>query len=194
MLAALAVVAQPSARAFDFGPEVFISVHDQELAVVKHNETVAKFRISTSKYGVGDDFGSYKTPAGTLWVCNKIGDKLPAGAVIKNRSATGEVIEANARGRDPIVTRVIWLRGLEDKNHNAYARCIYIHGTPEERTLGRPASYGCIRMRSCDVIKLYDLVSIGTHVTISGKPLAGMLSAENSGSFAWSNLFPGNGS
>jgi hypothetical protein len=165
----------PTARAFDFGAEVVVSVPNQEMAVLNHGEVVAKYKISTSKFGVGDDFGSYKTPAGTLWVCNKIGDKLPPGAVIKSRSATGEVLSPNAPGRDPIVTRVIWLRGLEDQNRNAYARLIYIHGTPEEHTLGRPSSFGCIRMRSKDVIALYDLVQIGTHITISEKRLASLL-------------------
>jgi lipoprotein-anchoring transpeptidase ErfK/SrfK len=187
MLSCFASLALPAAKAFDFGPEIFISVRDQELAVVNNNETVARYRISTSKFGVGDDFGSYKTPAGTLWVCNKIGDKLPPGAVIKSRSATGEVLNANAPGRDPIVTRVIWLRGLEPQNHNAYERCIYIHGTPVERTLGRPASYGCIRMRSQDVVTLYDVVRIGTHVTISEKSLGSMLPSGNSSPLAWSN-------
>jgi lipoprotein-anchoring transpeptidase ErfK/SrfK len=186
-LAGLLVLAQPAAKAFDFGPEIYVSVRDQELAVVKNNETVGKYPISTSKFGVGDSFGSYKTPAGTLWVCNKIGDRLPAGAVIKNRNATGEVLKPNAPGRDPIVTRVIWLRGLDGGTQNAYARCIYIHGTPEEHNLGKPASYGCIRMRSKDVIALYELVRVGTHVTISEKSLASLLPADNSGWLSASN-------
>jgi hypothetical protein len=169
----------PAARAFDFGPEVIISVCDQEMAVVKNSQAVAKYRVSTSKFGVGDSSGSYRTPLGTMWVCNKIGGKLPVGAVIKNRAPTGEVLPPNAPGRDPIVTRVIWLRGLEGRNHNAYVRCIYIHGTPEERTIGRPASYGCVRMRSKDVIALYDTVRVGTHVTISEKPLSSLLPEED---------------
>lgn len=174
-------------RAFDFGAEIIISARNQELAVVNHGEVVAKYRISTSKFGLGDDFGSYKTPTGTLWVCNKIGDNLPSGAVIKNRNATGEVLPANAPGRDPIVTRVIWLRGMEDQNRNAYTRCIYIHGTPEERTIGKPASFGCIRMRSKDVIAIYDLVQVGTHVVISDKSLSSVLSSERASGFASAN-------
>jgi len=186
IFAGFVALAQPAARAFDFGPEIFVSVRDQELAVV-NNGTVAHYRISTSKFGVGDDIGSYKTPSGTLWVCNKIGDKLPPGAVIKNRNATGEVLPANAPGRDPIVTRVIWLRGLDGQTQHAYSRFIYIHGTPEEKTLGRPVSYGCIRMRSKDVIALYDIVQIGTHVTISEKSLASLVPVANSNSIAESN-------
>ena len=167
--------------ALDFGPNIFISAHDQKLAVYDHGEVLAKYPISTSKYGLGDSSGSYKTPLGTLWVCNKIGDNLPLGAVIRNRNATGEVLSPNAPGRDPIVTRVIWLSGLEPQNRNAYARCIYIHGTPEERNLGKPASYGCIRMRSKDVAELYKLVRIGTHITISDKGLSSLLPSEHTG-------------
>jgi len=165
--------------AMDFGPDIYISAKDQKLAVVNHGAVLAKYPISTSKFGLGDSQGSYKTPLGTLWVCNKIGDNLPLGAVIRHRSATGEVLAPNAPGRDPIVTRVIWLRGLEAQNRNAYGRCIYIHGTPEERNLGRPASFGCIRMRSKDVADLYRLVQVGTHITISEKGLSSLMPVEH---------------
>ena len=167
------------AQALDFGPSIIISARDQKLAVVDGDKVQAKYDISTSKYGLGDVFGSYKTPVGTLWVCNKIGDNLPPGTVIRHRYATGEVVPPNAPGRDPIISRVIWLRGLDDQNKNAYQRCIYIHGTPEESLLGKAASYGCIRMRSKDVIALYDLVRIGTHVTITDGPLSRLLPAKH---------------
>src|ERR1043166_7994552 len=75
-------------HAADFGAEILISAHDQELAVIKDGRVIEKFRVSTSKFGLGDNFGSYRTPVGTLWVCDKIGDNLPMGAVIKNRNAT----------------------------------------------------------------------------------------------------------
>ncbi len=103
----------------------------------------------------------------------KIGDGLPVGAVIKNRNATGEILKANAPGRDAIVSRVIWLRGMEGTTANTRDRCIYIHGTAEEQRIGRRASFGCVRMRSKDVIVLYNLVHIGTHVRISTKPASG---------------------
>lgn len=164
-----------AASAIDFGAEVLISVHDQKMALMKNNQVVAEFRISTSRFGLGDELGSYKTPMGVLWVCNKIGDNLPLGAVIRHRFATGEVLAPNAPGRDPIVTRVIWLKGLSGDTQRAYDRCIYIHGTAEEKRLGKPVSWGCIRMSSRDVAQLYDAVSIGTHVTISDKKLAALL-------------------
>ena len=81
----------------------------------------------------------------------------------------------NALGRDPIVTRILWLRGRELQNANAFRRDIYIHGTPEERNIGLPASYGCVRMRSEDVIKLYDMVGPGARVTIVDGPLADLV-------------------
>jgi hypothetical protein len=106
------------------------------------------------------------TPIGFLQVAMKIGDHAPPGAVFHNRRFTGEILPPNAPGRDPIVTRIIWLRGLEPSNARAFARCIYIHGTPEEKLIGRPASYGCIRMKSCDVTALYNQLTRGTLVQI----------------------------
>jgi lipoprotein-anchoring transpeptidase ErfK/SrfK len=147
--------------------EIVVSVPDQQLAVIDRGKVISKYPISTSKFGLGDGSGSYRTPLGVLFVSAKFGDHLPAGAVIKNRVSTGEIVNPNAPGRDAIVSRVIWLRGMEQQNRGARDRCIYIHGTPEERLLGQPVSFGCIRMRSRDVIALYDLAHIGTHVTIT---------------------------
>ena len=86
--------------------------------------------------------------------------------VFKDRKPTGEILFPNAPGRDPIVTRILWLKGKEPRNRNAYARYIYIHGTPEEKNLGQPKSYGCIRMSSADVAQLYECVEKGTRVDI----------------------------
>ena len=85
----------------------------------------------------------------------------------KDRKPTGEIVPVNAPGRDPIVTRILWLKGLERQNANAFERMIYIHGTPEEARLGTPASYGCIRMRSVDVIALFNTVGRGARVIVS---------------------------
>ena len=109
---------------------------------------------------------------GKLEIAKKIGDNAPPGAVFKDRLRTGEVIAPDSPGRDPIVTRILWLRGLEAQNANAFSRDIYIHGTPEEWRIGTPASYGCIRMRSSDIIQLYDIVGTGAAVTIVDVPLA----------------------
>ena len=147
--------------------DMIVSVPDQVLAFVDRGKLIARYSISTSKFGTGDSNASYRTPLGTLFVSAKIGDRLPSGAVIKNRIPTGETVAVDAPGRDAIVSRVIWLRGMETQNQKARDRCIYIHGTPEEHRIGKPASFGCIRMRSRDIIDLYDRVHIGTHVTIT---------------------------
>ena len=158
--------------------EIIISVPDQELAVIDRGKVISKYAISTSKFGLGDGNGTYRTPLGTLFVSAKFGDHLLAGAAIKDRVPTGEIVNANAPGRDAIVSRVIWLRGMEQQNRSACDRCIYIHGTPEERRIGAPASFGCIRMRSRDVIALYDLAHIGMHVTVTPKRIADFVRPE----------------
>jgi hypothetical protein len=104
-------------------------------------------------------------------VAKKIGDGAPAGMKFKNRRPTGEVVAVNAPGRDPIVTRILWLKGLEAQNAHAFGRAIYIHGTPEEYKIGSPASFGCVRMRSRDVIWLFDNIGEGAQVYITPDPL-----------------------
>ena len=151
--------------------ELVVSVSDQKLAVVVNGKIYKDYHISTSRYGEGDNWGSWRTPTGMLQIAGKIGASAPAGAVFSRRQVTGEVLPANAPGRDPIVSRIIWLRGLEEANRNAYKRCIYIHGTPQEAFLGRKASFGCIRMRSADVIEVFNWVNVGTPVAILEDPL-----------------------
>jgi hypothetical protein len=83
------------------------------------------------------------------------------------RRPTGEIVKPNSPGRDPIVSRILWLRGLQFQNARAFSRAIYIHGTAEEWKIGTPASYGCIRMRSQDVIHLFDIVGVGAEVDVT---------------------------
>lgn len=146
--------------------KIVISAADQKMLLLEDGKPLATYRISTSKYGLGDAFDSYATPLGRLSICKKIGDGKPCGTVFKDRKPTGEILSPNAPGRDPIVTRILWLRGEEPQNRNASARYIYIHGTPEEKNLGRPKSYGCIRMSSTDVLQLYQLVGRGASVEV----------------------------
>ena len=143
-----------------------VSVPDQKIAILENGATVAEFRVSTSRYGLGDRSGSYATPLGELQIAAKLGDGAPLGAVFRNRRMTGEVLRPNAAGRDPIVTRILWLRGLQSCNANAFGRNIYIHGTPVENLIGRPASYGCIRMRSKDVVQLFEMMPVGGKVDV----------------------------
>ncbi|HEY2615150.1 MAG TPA: L,D-transpeptidase [Chthoniobacterales bacterium] len=164
VLSALIALA-PVLRA-DGPSRLIVSVRDQKLMVVENGGKVATYPVSTSKFGVGDNWGRMTTPLGFLQIVQKIGDHAPVGAVFHNRRFTGEIICPNAPGRDPVITRIMWLRGLEAANAHAFSRCIYIHGTPEEKLIGRPASYGCIRMKSTDVAALYAQVQLGTVVEI----------------------------
>lgn len=146
--------------------KMIVSVRDQKMLLVRDGAPVKTYKISTSKFGVGDGPGSNCTPLGRLQVAKKIGDNAPMGSVFKARRPTGEVIRPDAPGRDPVVTRIMWLTGTESRNQNAFRRTIYIHGTPEERRLGSPASYGCIRMGSSDVADLYNRIGTGADVFV----------------------------
>ena len=147
-------------------PSIVVSVPDQTLALVDKGVVTARFPVSTSKFGLGDSPNSFATPLGSMEIASKIGANAPLGAVFKARRPTGEILPPNARGRDPIVTRILWLRGLEKGNARAYSRNIYIHGTPVEKLVGRPVSYGCIRMRSKDVARLFGAVNVRTKVAV----------------------------
>lgn len=150
----------------DTSSQLVISVRDQKLILVQNGAKVTTYPVSTSMFGLGDSWGRMTTPIGYLAVEKKIGDNAPSGAVFHNRRLTGEILQPDAPGRDPVVTRIIWLRGLEAQNAHAFQRGIYIHGTPQEKTIGRPASYGCIRMKSSDVTELYNRVPLGAVVQI----------------------------
>jgi len=166
LLSASAAHGGSSIPAPTLSTRVIISVRDQKLMLMQNGNLIATYPVSTSKYGLGDSWGSLATPLGLLQVAQKIGDHAPMGAVFHNRRWTGEVLRPNTPGRDPVMTRIIWLRGLETANAHAFNRCIYIHGTNEEKLIGRPASFGCIRMRSSDVALLYGQLPLGAPVEI----------------------------
>jgi lipoprotein-anchoring transpeptidase ErfK/SrfK len=154
---------------------MLISAADQKMVLLRDGQPIRSYPVSTSKFGLGDRPGSNHTPLGKLRVKKKIGHELPEGTVFKSRVPTGEVLPVDAPGRDPIVTRILWLDGLEPGNRNAFGRYIYIHGTPEERNIGLPVSYGCIRMRSRDVVELFDVVGPHARVYITPNPLPAAL-------------------
>lgn len=168
----VATVSLFSATGLMAAPSLVVSVPDQTLAVIDGGVVVEKFPVSTSRFGLGDSPNSYATPLGSLEIASKIGANAPLGAVFKSRKPTGEILKPNAAGRDPIVTRILWLRGLERANARAYNRGIYIHGTPVEQLIGRPASYGCIRMRSRDVARIFNEVGVGTKIEITNAGLS----------------------
>jgi L,D-transpeptidase catalytic domain len=146
--------------------EVRVSIRDQKVALVENGKAFKVYPCSTSKYGIGDRPGTYATPVGNLRVASKIGAGAPAGSAFHGRQRTGEIVKPNTPGRDIIVSRILRLDGLDPQNRRTYDRGIYIHGTPEEKNIGRPASYGCVRMKSTDVIELFDQVPVGTPVKI----------------------------
>ena len=165
LLPALLVILLPvGCTQLDNRHVMHISVDDQKMLVTDKGQPVATYPVSTSKFGLSSAPNSYGTPLGKHRVVRKIGQGVPPGAVFKSRRFTGEVLPVNAPGRDPIVTRILWLDGKEGRNRNSFGRYIYIHGTPEERNIGQPVSYGCIRMRSCDVIALFDRVGLGARL------------------------------
>jgi hypothetical protein len=178
-------------NSFSFGKDIhnkmIVSVRDQKMLLVRDGAPVKSYKISTSKFGVGDGPGSNCTPLGRLQVAKKIGDNAPLGSVFKARRPTGEVIRPNAPGRDPVVTRIMWLTGTESRNQNAFRRTIYIHGTPEERRLGSPASYGCIRMGSRDVADLYKRIGTGADVFV----IRGSIQTKKEGESTASNVKSG---
>jgi len=160
---------QPTPRQEGGRIEILVDVDAQKLRLIQGGLVVSSYPISTSRFGLGDAYRSYKTPVGTFRISDKLGSDLPIGAVLKGGRFTGEILPVNAPGRDPIVTRMIRLQGLEPQNRNTHDRGIFIHGTPEEKNLGKPVSWGCIRMRSRDVAELYGRVEVGTKVIISSR-------------------------
>lgn len=150
---------------------VLVSIPQQKLVLYRYDHRVVQFPVSTSKFGVGDRRGSYFTPLGEMEVARKIGANAPLGAVFHGRKMTGEIVPPNSGGRDPIVSRILWLRGLERCNRLAFERGIYIHGTAAEGLVGRRASFGCVRMRSRDVVQLFNNVELGARVRVVNRPI-----------------------
>ena len=139
-------------------------------------DTWRRYRVSTALNGAGEEAGSFCTPRGRHVIRAKIGAGQPANTVFVRRRATGEIytpqLSAQYPGRDWILTRILWLSGCEP-GYNRLGTCdtmrryIYIHGTPDEREMGKPASHGCVSMRNADLLELFELVSVGDMVHIS---------------------------
>ncbi len=172
ILAIVPVFLSSCGSSIDSNNQMVVSVRDQKMLLVRDGKPVKAYPVSTSKFGLGSRRGSRHTPLGNHVIAKKIGGGAPVGAVFKSRRRTGEVIRPNSPGRDPIVTRILWLSGRDSHNSNTFGRCVYIHGTPAERKIGRPASFGCIRMKSRHVIDLYKRVGVGAKVRIIRGSLA----------------------
>lgn len=152
-----------------------IDLARQELRLIESGGAVRRWPVSTAANGAGEQLDSECTPRGRHTVSEKIGGECPVNTVFVGRRPTGEIYDdalaEREPGRDWILTRILWLAGLEP-GRNAGGECdtksryIYIHGTPERTALGRPGSRGCVRMRNADVMALFDAVEVGTPVEI----------------------------
>jgi lipoprotein-anchoring transpeptidase ErfK/SrfK len=145
--------------------QIDVSIRDQRLTLTRGGEEPRSYPISTSRFGIGTEEGSMKTPLGRFRIAEKIGDNAAPGTIFKARVALGPD-DALPETEDFITSRILWLDGLEEENANTRDRFIYIHGTKHEGEIGTPASHGCIRMRNADVIELFELVDETTQVVI----------------------------
>ena len=145
--------------------KIDISVSKQRLTLKLGRKKLGEYPVSTSQFGLGTEEGSLRTPTGRFRIVEKIGDGLPLGTVFKSRrpvKATKKLLQTE----DLIMTRILWLDGLDPGNANTHERFIYIHGTNHEESIGKPVSHGCIRMKNADLLELYKLVDVDTPVAI----------------------------
>jgi L,D-transpeptidase YbiS len=144
---------------------VHISIRDQRLTLKEGETLIRTYPVSTSRFGIGTEEGSMKTPIGRFRVAEKIGDGLPSDTVFQSRVPL-KADDPLPPTEDLVMSRILWLDGLDEHNTNTRERFIYIHGTKHEDKIGNPASHGCVRMRNADVIELFDLVDVGAPVVI----------------------------
>jgi L,D-transpeptidase YbiS len=142
-----------------------VDVATQTLRVMDGRKIAATFPVSTSRFGLGFEEGSYRTPTGRFVIRRKIGRGAPPWTIFRARRDTGETA-APGGTEDLVLTRILTLDGLDRRNANSLARYIYIHGTNQEHLIGTPASHGCVRLRNNDMIALHDMVRAGTPVRI----------------------------
>jgi lipoprotein-anchoring transpeptidase ErfK/SrfK len=145
--------------------QIHISVKRQRLTLKSGRKTLAAYPVSTSRFGLGTEEGSMKTPTGRFRISEKIGGGMPPGTVFKSRRPV-KLTKTLLRDDDLVMTRILWLDGLDPGNANTHERFIYIHGTNHEENLGEPASHGCIRMKKSDLLELFERVEVDTPVAI----------------------------
>lgn len=159
----------------DRAARIEIDLGAQRLALFRSGQPPRQWPVSTARNGAGEQRDSERTPRGRHVVRARIGAGLPVGTVFVGRRPTGETwspeLARRHPGRDWILTRILWLSGLEPGRNrlgdvDTMRRYIYIHGTPDDQPVGAPASHGCIRMRNADIIELFELVPAGTEVMI----------------------------
>ena len=147
--------------------KIQVSISRQELQLLEGDQVFATYPVSTSKFGTGTEPGSYKTPLGRFRVGERHGGEAPWGTIFKSRQPVGSWNRGDVCSEgDYVLTRILWLEGLDESNANTKERFIYIHGTNQEELIGQPASMGCVRLRNDDVITLFEFAPEGTEVEI----------------------------
>lgn len=142
-----------------------VSVPNQQMDVIRGDSVIASYAVSTSRFGLGSEEGSFRTPLGQFRICEKIGDAEPVGRVFRGRRPQAEIAPQGGE-EDLVLTRILWLDGCDAVNANTRERYIYIHGTNQEESIGSPASHGCIRMRAEDLLAIYEVAPVGASVEI----------------------------
>jgi len=159
---------------------VKISIDEQRLLLLEADAVTMDVAVATAANGPGEIMHSECTPRGWHQIRAKIGAGAPENTVFTGRRPTGEVYSPDLRrehpGRDWMLTRILWLSGLEPgKNRfgerDSMRRYIYLHGCPDTDKMGVPSSHGCVKMRNTDVIRLFEIVPVGTQVLIQEAPL-----------------------
>ena len=140
-----------------------VSIQEQALTLFKNEERQFSVPVSTGAKGIGFSEGSHQTPTGHFVIRERIGEGAPLHTFFKGRRPLGI---GGSQSEDAILTRILWLEGLDEENSNTYRRYIYFHGTHEEDLIGRPASHGCIRLNNGDMLNLFDQVPLFTRVDI----------------------------
>jgi hypothetical protein len=150
--------------------KLFVQVAAQIMWLIVGDQIVQTFKISTAKAGIGTLPGTNTTPPGLHKITEKLGDGAQTGQVFAGRVLQDYKVPIITKPLDSkedyVITRLMWLSGVESHNKNSHSRFVYIHGTPEEGLLGTPASHGCIRMNNVEIIQLYNILKIGTYVLI----------------------------
>jgi L,D-transpeptidase YbiS len=147
--------------------KIVIDSRAQSLSLFEGAELLFTAPVSTSRFGLGFENGSRKTPTGTFRIHQKVGGEMPVGTVFKGRKPVTTPLDWSVEP-DLITSRILWLDGLDKENALTRERYIYIHGTNQEQLIGQAASSGCIRMRNADVVRLFELVDAGALVEILG--------------------------
>ena len=158
-------MANKKARPAKAARSLVVDAATQTLRVMDGRKVAAEFPVSTSKFGLGFQEGSYQTPTGKFRIARKIGGSAPPWTIFRARKNTGRKAKPGG-DEDLVLTRILTLGGLEPRNANSLARYIYIHGTNQEHLIGTPASHGCVRLRNADMIALHRMVRAGTPVRI----------------------------